>query len=109
MLESAAMSALPDPILDNTPGRVLIVDDEPVVADVLGTLLRREGHEVVTAADGAMVRARIEGDGPWDAILLDVMLPDADGMDVLKWIRTRDADTSVLLITAFGSVGLRCN
>src|SRR5262245_25878135 len=85
-------------------GRILIVDDEPVVTDVLGTLLRKEGHEVVSAADAASGRRLIETAGPWDAILLDVMLPDADGLEVLKWVRSRDADTAVLLITAFGTV-----
>jgi DNA-binding NtrC family response regulator len=85
-------------------GRILIVDDEPVVADVLGTLLRKEGHDVATAADGATGRGLIEAGGPWDAILLDVMLPDANGLDVLRWIRDRDPDVAVLMITAFGTV-----
>jgi len=104
LLESAAMPALAVPVFPQSPGRILIVDDEPVVTDVLGALLRKEGHEVVTAPDAAAGRARIESDGPWDAILLDVMLPDADGLEVLKWARSRDTDTAVLLITAFGTV-----
>ena len=87
------MAALPEPVFPVAPGRILIVDDEPVVTDVLGALLRREGHDVVVAPDAAAGRARIESDGPWDAILLDVMLPDADGMDVLRWVRSRDGDT----------------
>jgi DNA-binding NtrC family response regulator len=98
------MPALSEPIFPQSPGRILIVDDEPVVTDVLGALLRREGHEVVTAPDAALGRTSIESDGPWDAVLLDVMLPDADGLDVLRWVRSRDTDTSVLLITAFGTV-----
>jgi DNA-binding NtrC family response regulator len=95
------------PIETTTPaqhGRILIVDDEPVVADVLGTLLRKEGHEVHAASDAAGGRARIEEDGPFEAILLDVMLTDADGLDVLRWIRSRDPDVAVLMITAFGTV-----
>ena len=97
------MPALAEPVFPQSPGRILIVDDEPVVTDVLGALLRREGHEVVTAPDAASGRGQIEAGG-WDAILLDVMLPDADGLDVLKWVRSRDTDTAVLLITAFGTV-----
>jgi DNA-binding NtrC family response regulator len=89
---------------DAIRGRILIVDDEPVVADVLGTLLRKEGHEVVAAADAATGRGLLESGGSWDTVLLDVMLPDADGLDVLRWIRERDADVAVLMITAFGTV-----
>jgi two-component system response regulator PilR (NtrC family) len=93
----------PEPA-DVLHGRILIVDDEPVVADVLGTLLRKQGHEIVATQDASSGRALIETDGPWDAILLDVMLPDANGLDVLRWIRDRDPDTAVLMITAFGTV-----
>jgi DNA-binding NtrC family response regulator len=93
----------PEPA-DVLHGRILIVDDEPVVADVLGTLLRKQGHEIVATQDASSGRALIETDGPWDAILLDVMLPDANGLDVLRWIRERDPDTAVLMITAFGTV-----
>jgi DNA-binding NtrC family response regulator len=93
-----------DTAVPSLHGRILIVDDEPVVADVLGTLLRKEGHDVMTAADAVRGRALLESGGPWDAILLDVMLPDADGLDVLRWIRSRDSDVAVLMITAFGTV-----
>jgi len=89
---------------DALRGRILIVDDEPVVTDVLGTLLRKEGHEVFAASDAGTGRALLESQGPWDAVLLDVMLPDANGLDVLRWIRERDADTAVLMLTAFGTV-----
>jgi two-component system response regulator PilR (NtrC family) len=89
---------------DALGGRILIVDDEPVVTDVLGTLLRKEGHQVVAAHDAGTGRGLLETGGPWDAVLLDVMLPDANGLDVLRWIRDRDPDTAVLMITAFGTV-----
>jgi two-component system response regulator PilR (NtrC family) len=93
----------PEPA-DAFRGRILIVDDEPVVADVLGTLLRKEGHEVFAVSDASSGRRYLESEGPWDAVLLDVMLPDANGLDVLRWIRERDSDTAVLMITAFGTV-----
>ena len=89
---------------DALRGRILIVDDEPVVTDVLETLLRKEGHEVLAAQDASTGRLLLETGGPWDAVLLDVMLPDANGLDVLRWIRDRDPDTAVLMITAFGTV-----
>jgi len=93
-----------DPAVPAIHGRILIVDDEPVVTDVLSTLLRKEGHDVAAASDAGSGRALLESGGPWDAVLLDVMLPDADGLDVLRWIRGHDPDTAVLMITAFGTV-----
>ena len=98
------MPALDVPAASFTPGRILIVDDEPVVTDVLGTLLRKEGHDVLVAPDAATGRRAVETGGPWDAVLLDVMLPDGDGLEVLGWLRERDPDTAVLMITAFGTV-----
>jgi DNA-binding NtrC family response regulator len=100
----APMPLSPTPSVKTAAGRILIIDDEPVVTEVLGTLLRKEGHEVVSAGDATGGRRVIEADGPWDAVLLDVMLPDADGLEVLEWIRERDPDTAVLMITAFGTV-----
>ena len=80
------------------------MDDEPVVGDVLKALLASEGHHVEIAADAASGRFLLEDGGPWDALLLDVMLPDADGLDVLRWVRDRVPDLAVFMITAFGSV-----
>ncbi|MDH3628097.1 MAG: sigma-54 dependent transcriptional regulator [Acidobacteriota bacterium] len=92
-------TALPEP----SRGRVLVVDDEPVVVDVLRSLLQREGFEVAVAVDAAGGRRRLN-DGSWDCLLLDVMLPDADGMELLRWVRERDDQLAVVMITAFGSV-----
>ncbi len=85
-------------------GKILVVDDEPVVADVLRTLLGRDGHDVAVAVDAAAGRALIEDDDRFDAVLLDVMLPDADGLQVLRWIRERHPDLAVVMITAFGTI-----
>ncbi len=95
---------MPRAIAETPPGRILVVDDEPVVGDVLKTLLASEGHHVEIAADAATGRARLESGGPWDALLLDVMLPDANGLDVLRWVRENVPDLAVFMITAFGSV-----
>ncbi len=84
--------------------RILLIDDEPVVADVMRSLLVPEGHEVRVATDAASGRHEIENEGPFDALLLDVMLPDADGLEVLRWLRERQADLAVVMITAFGTV-----
>jgi two-component system response regulator PilR (NtrC family) len=88
---------------DGGAGRVLVVDDEPVVVEVLRGLLGKEGFEVDVATDAATGRERIESED-WDALLLDVMLPDADGMQVLGWVREHSPDLAVVMITAFGSV-----
>ncbi len=82
---------------------ILILDDEPVLQDVLGTLLRREGFQVLqatTAADGL----RIAEEQDLDLVLLDLMLPDRAGLDVLKELKTRDPEVVVVVITAYSSV-----
>jgi len=86
------------------PARVAVIDDEPVVGDVLRGVLGRDGHEVHVAADAASGREMLEHDGPWDVCLVDVMLPDADGLEVLQWLREHQPDLAVVMITAFGSV-----
>jgi two-component system response regulator PilR (NtrC family) len=83
--------------------RVLVVDDEPIVADVLRELLAQDGYEVHVAPDGQTGRSLLEA-GPWEAALLDVMLPDEDGLDLLRFIRDRYPDLAVVMITAFGTV-----
>jgi len=84
--------------------RVLVIDDEPIIQDVLRNVLAGEGHEVVSALDAGAARARLESEAPWDVVLLDVMLPDADGLDVLRWVRERNPNLAVVMITAFGTV-----
>ncbi|MFI5143820.1 MAG: sigma-54-dependent transcriptional regulator [Thermoanaerobaculales bacterium] len=83
--------------------RILIIDDEPVLQDVLATLLRREGLEVVqalTAADGL----RQVDENEVDLVLLDLMLPDKPGMEVLKELKKRDSECVIVVITAYSSV-----
>ncbi|TMK71928.1 MAG: response regulator transcription factor [Actinobacteria bacterium] len=80
---------------------VLVVDDEPIVRDVVARYLQRDGHDVSTAATGDEARARIEGDGP-DLVLLDIMLPgETDGLALCRWIRST-SDLPVILVTARG-------
>jgi DNA-binding NtrC family response regulator len=85
-------------------GKVLVIDDEPVVVDVLRTLLQRDGHHVESAPDGSAGKRMLEAETGWDAVLLDVMLPDTGGLQVLRWIRQHDADLAVVMITAYGTV-----
>ncbi|HEX6208867.1 MAG TPA: response regulator transcription factor [Actinomycetota bacterium] len=80
--------------------RVLVVDDEPIVREVLGRYLEREGFEVGTAADGEEAIERF-ADAPPDLVVLDLMMPKLDGAGVLSWIRRR-APTPVIMLTARG-------
>ena len=78
---------------------VLVVDDEPLVLDVVTRYLEHDGHRVVTAADGDAARELIETDTP-SLVLLDVMLPgETTGLDLCRWIRS-SSELPVILLTA---------
>jgi DNA-binding response OmpR family regulator len=80
---------------------VLVVDDEPIVLDVVRRYLERDGHRVVTAASGDEARTKIEDERP-DLVLLDVMLPgETDGLALCRWIRST-SELPVILVTARG-------
>jgi two-component system OmpR family response regulator len=88
---------------DGTPVRVLVVDDEPNLAEVLSSVLRHEGWDVRSAATGiSAVRAGREFQP--DAIVLDMMLPDFDGLEVMRRLREANPRVSVLFLTARDSV-----
>jgi DNA-binding response OmpR family regulator len=80
--------------------RVLVVDDEPIVRDVLSRYLSREGFEVDTAADGEAALAAFADTAP-DIVLLDLMLPRVDGFEVFRRIRGANG-TPVIMLTARG-------
>ena len=82
-----------------TPLRVLVVDDEPYITDVLSTALVFEGFATEEAATGADALAKARTGG-FDCIVLDVMLPDGDGFDVCRSLRAEDITTPVLFLTA---------
>src|SRR6266487_3772695 len=84
-------------------GLVLIIDDEAEIRESLQTLLELEGYEVETAANGEQGLAKL-GDRPFDLLLLDLALPDRNGIELLPEIRDRDPDLGVIMITAYGTV-----
>jgi DNA-binding response OmpR family regulator len=87
-----------------TAQRVLVVEDDHGLRDVLARGLREEGFEVLTASDGASaLRAAVDGAGV-DALLLDIGLPDADGRDICGALRSRGIDAPVLFLTARGNL-----
>jgi two-component system OmpR family response regulator len=88
---------------DGEPVRILVVDDEPTLTDLLTMALRYEGCDVRSAATGnAAVRTAKEFQP--DAVVLDVMLPDLDGLEVLRRMRGHSPDVPVLFLTARDAV-----
>jgi DNA-binding response OmpR family regulator len=79
---------------------VLVVDDEPIVRDVVVRYLRRDGFRTLEAANGEDARALLERDPP-SLVVLDVMLPGLDGLELCRWIRAR-SDVPVVMLTARG-------
>ncbi|TDI42532.1 MAG: sigma-54-dependent Fis family transcriptional regulator [Acidobacteria bacterium] len=83
--------------------RVLVIDDEPVVQDVLARILSRAGYgssAAMTGRDGLQLLAEREH----DLVILDVMLPDGNGVDILRAIKKANRDLPVIMMTAYGSV-----
>src|SRR5215471_15037115 len=84
-------------------GTILVIDDEEIMREILDTLLTREGYDVRLAASGAegleMARAL-----PFDAAIVDIMMPGLDGIATLDELKRIDDDLAVVMITAFASV-----
>ena len=83
--------------------QVLIADDEVLIRQSIRTALARDGFEVSVAASGAEAWLRFQEDRP-DVVLLDLVLGDADGLDILRRMRQESPDTKVILISAHGSI-----
>ena len=82
---------------------ILIIDDEDVLQDILGSLVRREGWNALTAFSGEEGLHKLESEAV-DLVLLDLMLPGMSGMEVLRQIRTKHPEIVVVVITAFSSI-----
>src|SRR5579863_9362398 len=93
----------PDEPASLPKGRILVIDDEADIRESLETLLCLEGYTVEQAQNGGEGLRRAEV-ANYDMILLDLMMPDRSGMEVLREIRERDVETPVFMITAYGSV-----
>lgn len=83
-------------------GRLLIVEDEAVLRKHLGRLLEREGYEVVSAASSAEAMERLATEH-FDAVLLDIKLPDGDGLDVLAALAPHQRPHRTMVMTAFST------
>jgi two-component system OmpR family response regulator len=94
-----------EPLLrpDGTPVRVLVVDDEPNIAELISMALRYEGWDITAAHTGTKAVRAAKEHQP-DAIVLDMMLPDFDGLEVLRRIRAHQPEVPVLFLTAKDAV-----
>lgn len=82
--------------------KILVVDDEQSMRDFLAIMLKKDGHEVVTAANGTEALKAIQAE-IFDLVISDVKMPGLDGVGVLKTIKEISADTVVIMITAFAT------
>jgi two-component system response regulator MprA len=87
--------------------RILVVDDERAVRDALRRALELQGYEVELAADGPEALARLESNGQPDAVVLDILMPGIDGLEVCRQIRRSGNAVPVLMLTARDAVGDR--
>jgi two-component system OmpR family response regulator len=88
---------------DGSPVRVLVVDDEPTLTELLSSVLRYEGWDISTAADGSSA-VRTAREFQPDAVILDIMLPDFNGLEVLRRLRAEQPNVWVLFLTARDAV-----
>jgi DNA-binding NtrC family response regulator len=91
--------------------RILVVDDDPIVAETLAEFLARDGHAVATAGDGTEALDLIEqgrtgkkGVSPIGVVITDVNMPRTDGLELLRRIRKRDESIVVIVVTGFGKI-----
>ncbi len=90
------------------PARVLVVEDEAKLAEILGTALRGQGYEVTIATRGDdAARMLLDGDSRWSLVVLDRMLPGIDGIELCRRVRAAHLSTPIILLTALESVDER--
>jgi two-component system OmpR family response regulator len=106
-LPRAARQPAAAPTLGRPRLRVLIVEDDVAAAQHMADDLAGFGLEVVVLHDGAAALAPGQGDGPFDVLILDRMLPGHDGLSVLEALRARGVETPALFVTAMGAVADR--
>src|SRR5690606_7885316 len=83
--------------------KVLVVDDEPALREVLSMRIESWGYEVATAAHVREAGERVRELAP-DIIISDVVMPDATGIDLLRMLRSEDSTKPVIMVTAHGSI-----
>src|SRR5688572_20302242 len=84
------------------PARILVVDDESSMREMLGIMLRKEGFDVLLTESRAQAAA-VLGRGGVEMVITDVKLPDGDGIEILRHVKAASPETVVIVMTAFGS------
>ncbi len=87
------------------PQRILVVDDDRAVLDVLARRFEKSGWDVVSASDGAAAVAAVQSESP-DVVILDLQLPDTSGLTVLERVKALDVDAGVVILTGHGNIQL---
>jgi DNA-binding response OmpR family regulator len=82
--------------------RVLVAEDDPLIRRLLATGLRRRKLDVHLASDGSEAQRMLQNEGPWAVLLLDLMMPNVSGWDVIRWLGSheRKRPKSVIVVTA---------
>ncbi|MEO8259366.1 MAG: sigma-54 dependent transcriptional regulator [Acidobacteriota bacterium] len=96
------MTTGPDPMTVRPPARILVVDDERSMRELLAIVLRREGYEVLLAETGRAAITMLERE-PVDLLISDIKMPDLSGVEVLRAAKQIDRDILAIMITAFAS------
>lgn len=86
--------------------KVLIVDDDDAFLKAMKVRLETSGYEVIAASNGKEGLEKVEAKHP-DAVLLDIMMPDINGLEVLRQIRSRDPHLPVFMLTAYSSAEMK--
>ena len=85
------------------PVRVLVIDDDAAIRELLETVLQKDGYEVHTLDDSTRADTKVR-EGKYHLVLLDIMMPNQDGLETLKRIRKIDRDLAVVMITGYPSL-----
>ncbi len=83
--------------------KILVVDDEPNILEIVQSFLENEGYEVITADSGATAFTRIEEPYP-QIVLLDIRMPDIDGLQCLRQIKEKYPDIQVVMMSGFATI-----
>ena len=87
------------------PTRLLLVDDDEAACRLLSEVLERDSYRVVSALSADEAIAKLDDEGPFDAVLTDLRMPRKSGLDLLRVVRGKDPEALVLVLTAFGDAG----
>ncbi|MCI0628253.1 MAG: response regulator, partial [Acidobacteria bacterium] len=79
--------------------KILVVDDEEAIREVVTTLLEAQGYRCAMVGNGRLAQEQLQKDSP-DLVLSDMVMPEMDGMRLLEWLRGREPDVPVIMVTA---------